>query len=118
MTFLSPYQVLFTGASLLIEVILLETLLIYQTFETDSKQRAAFEKELKESQSELDRLGLVASIPDNLAIKTTVQAKAFDVLTSLLNLIGRQLSYSQTAKSTKSVGAKSGTSNADRCELN
>jgi hypothetical protein len=50
----------------------------------------------------LHRLELVQKIPDDLAsgFKESLEANAFDVLSSLLNLVGENISYFATFKRT------------------
>jgi len=50
---------------------------------------------LKDGNEELVRLKLVKEIPENLhpGLKDRLEANAFDVLTSLLNLVGENVSY-------------------------
>jgi hypothetical protein len=69
---------------------------------------------LKDGQHELERLNLVKAIPGDLALdlRAKLEANAFNVLTSLLNLVGSNVSYFATFRSAGKFMSKTGKSNS------
>jgi hypothetical protein len=64
--------------------------------QSDIDRTGAYPKELTDGLEEIQRTKLVKSIPDQCAEDANVHPKAFNVLTSLLNLIGEQIRYVAT----------------------
>ena len=64
--------------------------------QSDVDRKGAYPKELTDGLEEINRTKLVKSIPDHCARDANVQPKVFNVLTSLLNLIGEQIRYLAT----------------------
>jgi len=68
--------------------------------DAQADRKREFEVQLEDSKDVLHRLGLVRKIPTNLAsgFEESFQANAFNVLSSLLNLVGYNISYFATFK--------------------
>lgn len=65
-----------------------------QLLEDDSDRKAAFENELGGIQIALQRVTVHAHVPKRFPqVKEDLQVRALDVLSAVLDLIGRQLSH-------------------------
>jgi len=67
-----------------------------RSLENDSARLEKFKSELISIQEDLRTLGLPEILPDTLKEKKVAEAAAIGVLASMLDLIGKQLAYSQT----------------------
>jgi hypothetical protein len=66
----------------------------------DAERKKEFQLQLDDGKDQLQRLKLVKGIPHDLApgFKEGLEASAFNLLTSLLNLVGENIAYYATFK--------------------
>jgi len=74
---------------------------------------------LEDGKEELLRLRIVKEIPENLVsdLKDRLESNAFNVLSFLLNLVGKNVSYFATFERAGRPISKAGTSESDYCGL-
>ena len=102
-----------SGLSLLISVCSHSQSSDRKTFDVDADQKCAFECQLEDVKEEIQHLKLVKEIPENLALgfKDRLEENAFNVLGSLLNLVGENVSYFATFERAGCAISKTGTPN-------
>jgi hypothetical protein len=102
-----------SGLSLLIGVCSHSQSSNRKTFDVDADRKRAFELQLEDGKEEIQRLKLVKEIPENLehGLKDRLEANAFNVLGSLLNLVGKNVSYFATFERFGPAVSKTGTPN-------
>jgi hypothetical protein len=84
-------------------------MLIWLLFDIDADRKRAFELQLEDCKEELQRLGLVGVVREDLAPawKEKLEANAFNVLACMLNVIGENVSYYATRSSGRFVSKTS-----------
>jgi len=81
----------------------------------DNDRKRVFELQLEDAKEELERLALVKEIPGDLrpGFRDRVEANAFEILSSLLNLVGKNVSYFATFARAGRTFARTGISDLD-----
>jgi hypothetical protein len=59
----------------------------------DFDRRKDYEQQLQNATESIERLRIVKDIPERFFWKDKAQARAADILSALVNLIGQQVSY-------------------------